>query len=257
VTKQRETELKQMNAYIKHKDCLMRFIAQALDDPTNVQPCGRCKNCRQSQSKFQPDQRIVDIARRYMREGRPILIEPRKRWPSGLPGMKRTIIEQVNQPGLALCGYYDTGWSELVKRGRFEANFYSDELVKESIELLQGHFTTLDAPPRWVTAVPSLRRPTLVASFAARLAAGLGLRYIPVLQHVRQHPEQASLRNSFQQVMNVYNVFKVQDEPSTAPVLLVDDIADSKWTLTVTGALLRKAGSGPVHPYAIATTNAD
>lgn len=235
----------------------MRFIAQALDDPTNVQPCGRCKNCRNSQSKFQPDPRIVDVARRFMREGRPILIEPRKRWPSGLPAMKRTIIEQVNQPGLALCGYYDVGWSQLIKRGRFEANFYSDELVKESVELLQGHFTTLDAPPRWVTYVPSLRRPLLVSNYAERLAKGLGLPFKSILQHVRQHPEQASLRNSFQQVMNVYNVFKVGDEPSPAPVLLVDDIADSKWTLTVVGALLRKSGSGVVHPYVLATTNAD
>ena len=32
------------------------------------------------------------------------------------------------------------------------------------------------------------------------------------------------------------------------PVLLVDDIVDSGWTLTVAGALLRSRGSGPVHP---------
>lgn len=257
VTKQRETELQQMRDYIKHDDCLMRFIAQALDDPTNVQPCGRCKNCRKSQSKFMPDPRIVDVARRFLREGRPILIEPRKRWPSGLPGMKRTIIEQVNQPGIALCGYYDTGWSELIKRGRFETNFYPDELIRESVAILQAHFTTLDEPPQWVTAVPSLRRPVLVNSFAERLASGLGLRYMPTLQHIKQHPEQVNMRNSFQQVMNVYNVFKVQDSPSSMPVLLVDDVADSKWTLTVAGALLRKNGSGPVYPYVLATTNAD
>ncbi len=255
VTEQRKTELEQMRAYINYDGCLMRFIAEALDDPTNVQPCGRCKNCRKSQSKFLPDPRIVDVARRYMREGRPILIEPRKRWPSGLPGMKRTIIEQVNQPGIALCGYYDTGWSELVKRDRFEANSYSEELLQEAITVLQGHFNTLDAPPQWVTAVPSLRRPTLVPGFAARLASGLGLPYRSVLQHIKQHPEQATLRNSFQQVINVYTVFKVQDEPSPTPVLLVDDVADSKWTLTVAGALLRKGGGGLVHPFVLATTN--
>ncbi len=257
VTKQRNTELEQMRAYIKHDGCLMRFIAEVLDDPTNVQPCGRCKNCRKSQSKFQPDPRIVDIARRFMREGRPLLIEARKRWPSGLPGMKRTIIEQVNQSGLALCGYYDTGWSEWVKQGRYELNRYSDELIAESVTLLQEHFNTLDAPPVWVTAVPSLRRPVLVADFAARLAKGLGLPFKPALEHVKQHAEQATLRNSFQQVMNVYNVFKVQGDLSSAPVLLVDDIADSKWTLTVAGALLRKNGSGLVHPYVLATTNAN
>lgn len=36
------------------------------------------------------------------------------------------------------------------------------------------------------------------------------------------------------------------------PVLLVDDIVRSTWTLTVIAALLRKAGSGPVFPVCIA-----
>ena len=127
-----------------------------------------------------------------------------------------------------------------------------DELA---VEVLKGHFSTIDAPPQWVTAVPSLRRPLLVSNFASRLAAGLGLRYLPVLRHIKQHTEQASLRNSYQQVMNIYNVFKVEDKPLPAPVLLVDDVSDSKWTLTVVGSLLRKNGSGLVHPFVLATTN--
>ena len=32
------------------------------------------------------------------------------------------------------------------------------------------------------------------------------------------------------------------------PVLLVDDLSDSRWTLTVAGAVLRETGSGPVTP---------
>ena len=36
------------------------------------------------------------------------------------------------------------------------------------------------------------------------------------------------------------------------PVLLVDDIIDSGWTLTVIGAALREAGSGPVYPLVLA-----
>jgi len=38
--------------------------------------------------------------------------------------------------------------------------------------------------------------------------------------------------------------------------LLVDDVFDSGWTLTLAVALLRQAGSGPVYPYALATTTA-
>jgi len=39
------------------------------------------------------------------------------------------------------------------------------------------------------------------------------------------------------------------------PILLVDDIADSKWTLTVVGDLLQRNGSGPVYPFTLAVTN--
>jgi ATP-dependent DNA helicase RecQ len=36
-------------------------------------------------------------------------------------------------------------------------------------------------------------------------------------------------------------------------VFLIDDLADSRWTLAVVGARLRKAGSGPVFPLVLAT----
>jgi ATP-dependent DNA helicase RecQ len=39
------------------------------------------------------------------------------------------------------------------------------------------------------------------------------------------------------------------------PVFLVDDMVDSRWTFTVLAALLRKAGSGPVYPVALALVN--
>ena len=40
------------------------------------------------------------------------------------------------------------------------------------------------------------------------------------------------------------------------PLLLVDDVLDSGWTMTLGSALLRQAGSGPVYPFALATTTA-
>jgi ATP-dependent DNA helicase RecQ len=43
-------------------------------------------------------------------------------------------------------------------------------------------------------------------------------------------------------------------ELGAAPVLLVDDLADSRWTLTVAGRELRRAGAGSVLPFALALT---
>ena len=36
-------------------------------------------------------------------------------------------------------------------------------------------------------------------------------------------------------------------------VLLVDDLVDSRWTLTVAARALRRAGSGPVLPFVLAS----
>ena len=41
------------------------------------------------------------------------------------------------------------------------------------------------------------------------------------------------------------------------PVLLVDDIVDSRWTLTAVGIVLREAGSGPVYPFVLTRAMTD
>ena len=44
----------------------------------------------------------------------------------------------------------------------------------------------------------------------------------------------------------------VQRDIPTATVILVDDVIDSGWTMTMTAALLRMNRSGPVFPFALA-----
>lgn len=254
VTHNRYAEMEQMRQYIQHQGCLMRFIAEALDDPEPVEKCGRCKNCAQNESKFVPNPQDVEAARRFLRQGKSILFEPRKRWPSGMPNVEKSIIRLTNETGLALCGFYDTGWGEVVRRGRLE-NHFSDELVELAAEALLDHWKSLTETPQWVTAVPSLRRPQLVPDFAQRLANRLKLPYQVALRHVQQHPEQKTMQNSFQQAINVRDKFAVEEPLPTQPVLLVDDITDSKWTLTVVGHLLQEHGCSLVYPFVLAATN--
>jgi ATP-dependent DNA helicase RecQ len=51
--------------------------------------------------------------------------------------------------------------------------------------------------------------------------------------------------------------FAVEGEPAREPVLLVDDLIDSRWTLTVVGAALLDAGSGPLSPFVLAKAVSD
>ena len=68
--------------------------------------------------------------------------------------------------------------------------------------------------------------------------------------------EQKSMANSTQQARNVDGSLVVSVEPlPLGPVLLVDDMVDSRWTLTVAAWLLRSHGSGEVWPLALALTS--
>ena len=107
--------------------------------------------------------------------------------------------------------------------------------------------------PAWVTCVPSMTHPDLVPDFAGRLASALGLELHEVVRKVAENQPQTAMRNSAQQVRNVWEAFEVPGAMPEGPVLLVDDLADSRWTLTVVARALLLEGSGPVHPFVLAT----
>jgi ATP-dependent DNA helicase RecQ len=60
------------------------------------------------------------------------------------------------------------------------------------------------------------------------------------------------MQNSTMQARNVIGTLALEGEVLSGPILLVDDIIDSGWTLTMAGYLLRLNGSGPVHPFTLA-----
>ena len=109
--------------------------------------------------------------------------------------------------------------------------------------------------PAWVTCVPSLNHATLVPDFARQVAQRLGLPFVQCVRKARQTSPQKEMENSYRQANNLDNAFNVDARlVQKGPVLLLDDMVDSRWTFTVVAALLREAGSGPVYPLALADT---
>ncbi len=183
-------------------------------------------------------------------------MEPRKQWPSGLTafGLPKGRIAEDERPetGRALSVVGDGGWGRLVASGRGEDEWFADELVSASASLIRDRWRPNPAPA-WVTCVPSMTHPDLVPDLARRVAAALDLPLQEVVRKVAENQPQAAMQNSAQQVRNVWDAFEVAGAVPDDPVLLVDDLADSKWTLTVIARALRLAGSGPVHPFVLAT----
>jgi ATP-dependent DNA helicase RecQ len=109
--------------------------------------------------------------------------------------------------------------------------------------------------PEWVTCIPSRRHQNLVPDFARRLATALHLSFHAVLEKTCDRPEQKTMANSTQQARNVDGSLAVGTGALPhGPVLLVDDMVDSRWTLTVAAWLLRSHGTGEVFPLALALT---
>jgi ATP-dependent DNA helicase RecQ len=115
--------------------------------------------------------------------------------------------------------------------------------------------------PGAVVAMPSRRRPALVTGLAHGLARMGRLPYLGELSLAHGGPTGGPGGNSAFRLAAVWERIVVGEElrgrlgtVASAPVLLVDDLVDSRWTMTVAGRELRRAGAAAVLPFALAST---
>jgi ATP-dependent DNA helicase RecQ len=247
LTELRRGEEAQMREYValpfgEH----MRFLIRALDgdDSAVVAPALPPLSAT-------VDEAFVNEAAAFLRRT-DLPIEPRKQWSnrSSIPAALRA------NDGRALCTWRDAGWGEEVVKGKHAEERFSDRLVEASAAMFRRWNPT--PAPTWVTSIPSRRHPTLVPDFARRLAEALQLPFRMALVKIRDTAEQKEMHNSPMQEQNAKGSFAVdKNEVQTGSVLLVDDLVDSKWTMTVAASQLREHGAGEVWPMALALAGSD
>ena len=257
LTFQRESEWNEIQRYIDSSTCLMTFLRNALDDPDS-EDCGRCSICLgNSIMESEVDQDLEIAAAKFLRRTeisfKPRLLTARDAFPIyGFSG-------HLNKAGLAasegriLSRWGDAGWGRLVADAK-AAGQVGDMLIQAAAEMIQTRWRP-DPEPEWVTCVPSFRNPVFVPDFAQRLAAKLGLPFVQAIRKLTENAPQKHQQNRFHQCHNLDGIFEIATTVPSSPVLLVDDIIDSGWTMTVLAALLRRAGSGEVYPTALASTS--
>lgn len=251
----RHLEQRQMQTYMRHQGCLMRFLGEALDDP-DVRDCGKCAGC-QGRPLLSPEynRELTNRAAIFIKRNFQPL-SPKKKWPSygplpiyGFTGMIGDAF--IAQEGRALSLWRDAGWGRLVADGKYVHGRFDDSLVTACVTMIREW--RAQPYPQWVTCIPSLKHPDLVPDFARRLAVALGLEFKPALSKVVDNPEQKTQANSYQQAHNLDGVFSVDPaNVSATPCFLIDDMTDSGWTFTVAAALLRREGCQAVFPLALA-----
>jgi ATP-dependent DNA helicase RecQ len=245
VTAARRAEQAAMLEYLTTDGCLMAFLRRQLDDP-DAAACGRCQRCTGHSPPTTVRAELVAAAVGFLRD-QDVTLPPRRQWPAGAPVAIRTIPEgRRAEPGRALGEATDAGWGPLLADLLTGDQPLPHQVVEGLARLLDRW--GWEQPPSWVTFVPSRTRPTLVGDLAAQAGRLLGVPVHAVIRRARSEARpQVELANSFHQYRNAHDAFAVTGTVPHGPVLLVDDVRGSGWTLTTVAGHLRDAGAGPVH----------
>ena len=257
IAAERLSEQQHMVEYEQTRGCRMEFLQRTLDDATAV-PCGRCDNCAGVWFPTEIGSAAAAAATTSLdRVGVPI--EPRRAWPTGadrlgVPVKGRIDAAEQAGDGRALARLTDLGWGgtmrELFAAGAADGPV-APSVLAACVRVLAGWGWA--ERPAAVVAMPSRSRPQLVASLAQGLASVGRLPYLGELGLVEGGPTGGPGGNSVFRLAGVWDRLSTEgiDVPA-GPVLLVDDLADSRWTLTVAARLLRRAGATDVLPFVLA-----
>ena len=253
----RADEADQMRGYASHGGCRLRYLRELLDDD-QAADCGRCDRCVEKPrwNAVPPPQ--TQSAREHLR-GNDIGVEPRRQWATNLDEPKGRIPKNRQASwGRSLSRIGDGGWSPEIEA---LLDGSRSELSPEMLNGIVGVLRRWDweTRPGWVCPMPSRQQSHLIEAVAGEIGR---LGKLPVHSCLERDPTagyQSEQANSAYQLANVWGRMTVRpgDLPPaplrSTPVLLVDDTASSRWTLTVAAFALQEAGTGPVLPFVLQT----
>ncbi|MEO6712615.1 MAG: RecQ family ATP-dependent DNA helicase [Mycobacteriales bacterium] len=258
----RSSEQQAMRDYIATSECRMVFLRHQLDDPA-PQPCGRCDNCGGVSLPTAISADALTRAQTALHQPG-VLIEPRRMWPTGLASVGlswtgRIPADECAETGRALGRLTDIGWGARLR----EVFAAPDADVAD--DLVGGLITVLaawdwSARPAAIVTVESRSHPRLVSSIAQRIGTAGRLPILGQVDRLSPSAPHGGSHNSAQRVLALQGAFAVSPPLATqlgalgGPVLLVDDLVDTGWTITIVAALLRAAGASGVLPLVLAGT---
>ncbi|HTI78777.1 MAG TPA: helicase-related protein, partial [Mycobacterium sp.] len=256
----RRREQQAMLDYQETDDCRMAFLRGQLDDPElgDGERCGRCDNCTGVRLEADVDACAAeDTRQRLMRPG--VELTPRKQWPSNMGKLGVDLSGRIVDgpaPGRVIGRLTDLGWGARLRRILDEPDGeVSDDVVAAAVKVLASWDWA--TRPTAVMALDSDAHPRLIASLAHRLAELGKLTDLGVLRYAPER-RPVTAANSAYRVAALHGSWSAPDAAIAAaggPVLLVDDMADTGWTLTMAARVLRDAGAPEVLPFALASTS--
>ena len=272
IAEARVDEQDSMVIYQDTAGCRMEYITSVLDDETAA-ACGRCDNCAGRWFPVDVAASAADAAGQTLRRAG-TAVEPRLQWPSGMDRLGVAVKGKIKpdesvSEGRILARLTDLGWGGSL-RELFAAGAPDREvdpaMLQACVQVLRewsgaegGTPWSGAGRPAAVVSIPSRSKPQLVESLAQGIA-GIGrMPYLGQLQPQHGGPTGARGGNSAYRLAGVWDRLVVGPDLAQAlaslggqPVLLVDDLIDSRWTMTVSARALRQAGVSAVLPLALA-----
>ncbi|MDT5105958.1 MAG: ATP-dependent helicase RecQ [Mycobacterium sp.] len=257
----RKREQQAMLDYQATDGCRMAFLRGQLDDPelADGERCGRCDNCTGSRYDAEVDATAAeDTRQRLMRPG--VEVTPRKQWPSGLGKLGVDLSGRIGDgpsPGRVIGRLTDLGWGARLRRLLDEPDGeVSDDVVQAAVKVLASwEWATR---PTAVLALDSDNHPKLITSLARELSRLGRLTDLGTLQYAPER-RPVTAANSAYRVAALHGSWLPPDPAvigtAGGPVLLVDDVTDTGWTLTMAARVVREAGASDVLPFALASTS--
>ena len=257
----RKREQQAMLDYQDTDGCRMAFLRSQLDDPElgEGERCGRCDNCTGVQVSADVDAGAAEHTKqRLMRPG--VQLTPRKQWPSGLGKLGVNLGGKIGDgpaPGRVIGRLTDLGWGARLRRLLDEPDGeVSDDVVQAAVKVLASWDWAIR--PTAVLALDSDRHPRLISSLARELARLGRLTDLGTLQYAPER-RPVTAANSAYRVAALNGSWLAPDPELVAaaggPVLLIDDLSDTGWTLTMAARVVRAAGAPEVLPFALASTS--
>ncbi|KKB97723.1 RecQ family ATP-dependent DNA helicase [Mycolicibacter arupensis] len=254
----RRAEQQAMLDYQRTDGCRMSFLRAQLNDPQLQagERCGRCDNCAGQRFDAEVDATATAATlERLMRPG--VEITPRRQWPSGLAQLGVDLSGRISdgpEPGRVIGRLTDLGWGARLRRLLDEPDQQvPEEVVRAAVSVLAGWEWKLR--PTAVLGLDSVTHPLLIGSLTDRLAQ---LGRLTRLDTLRYAPNRrtTTAANSAYRVAALQGCWLPPDLPAdVGPVLLVDDVTDSGWTLTMAARVVRAAGAPQVLPFALASVS--
>lgn len=246
----RHAEEEAMLEYQRTDQCRMLFLREQLDDIYAEGLCGRCDNCAGNKWSEDIDSGInLQVETQLKAPG--VKIAARKMWPSGI-GVKGKIAGV--QEGRALGRLNDIGRGPALKQLLDSGHFMEDPWMGRIIEVLKNW--DWQQRPANVVALgkPDVQATALTVEVAQAIARIGRMNFAGVLNVVPGAVE-VTAQNSAYRVEALLNQWDWSEglQLVDGPVLLVSDLIDTGWSVTVAGVGIAQRTSQQVLPFALAS----